>query len=118
MKYVMQQNTSLNTTRNILSTFPAHKKHFRHWKQESCRLLPNKNMTVSPSDQTKPREMKSNAAAQTVDTKGSISPTVGQFYKVRYSFLHGKGQKQGVKQKMMIVTIFRTIGNLWLMEQL
>ena len=25
MKYVMQQNKSLNATRNILSTFPAHK---------------------------------------------------------------------------------------------
>ena len=34
---------------------------------------------------------KSDAVAQTVDTEESISPTVGQFYKVRYSFLDGKG---------------------------
>ena len=35
--------------------------------------------------------MKSDAVAQAKDTKESISPTVGQFYKVRYSFLYGKG---------------------------
>ena len=35
--------------------------------------------------------MKSDAVAQTIDTEESISPTVGQFYKVRYSFLYGKG---------------------------
>ena len=34
--------------------------------------------------------MKSDAVAQTVDTEESISPTVGQFYKVGYSFLDGK----------------------------
>ena len=35
--------------------------------------------------------MKSDAVAQAVDTKESMSPTVGQFYKVSYSFLYGKG---------------------------
>ena len=35
--------------------------------------------------------MKSDAVAQTADTEESISPTVGQFYKVRYSFIYGKG---------------------------
>ena len=35
--------------------------------------------------------MESDAVAQTVHTEKSISPTVGQFYKVRYGFLYGKG---------------------------
>ena len=35
--------------------------------------------------------MESDAVTQTAHTKKSISPTVGQFYKVRYSFLYGKG---------------------------
>ena len=35
--------------------------------------------------------MESDAVAQTVDTKKSISPTLGQLYKVRYSFLYRKG---------------------------
>ena len=35
--------------------------------------------------------MKSHAVAQTADTEESISPIVGQFYKVRYSFIYGKG---------------------------
>ena len=35
--------------------------------------------------------MESDAVSQTIHTEKSISPTVGQFYKVRYSFLYGKG---------------------------
>ena len=35
--------------------------------------------------------MESDAVAQTIDTKKSISHTVGQFY--RYSFLYGKGEE-------------------------
>ena len=34
--------------------------------------------------------MESDAVVQTVDTEKSISPTVGQFYEVRYSLLYGK----------------------------
>ena len=36
-------------------------------------------------------KVESDAVAQTVHTEKSISPTVGQFYKVRYGFLYGKG---------------------------
>ena len=35
--------------------------------------------------------MESDAVPQTGDIEKSISPTVGQYYKVRYSFLYGKG---------------------------
>ena len=34
--------------------------------------------------------MESDAVVQTVDTEKSISPTVGEFCEVRYSFLYGK----------------------------
>ena len=36
-------------------------------------------------------KVESDAVAQTVHTEKNISPTVGQFYKVRYGFLYGKG---------------------------
>ena len=36
-------------------------------------------------------KVESDAVPQTGDTEKSISPTVGQYYKVRYSFLYGKG---------------------------
>ena len=58
MKYVMKQNTSLNATRNILNILSQYTKilSHHHWKQESCWLLPNKNMPLSPSDRIKSRE--------------------------------------------------------------
>ena len=43
------------------------------------------------SDRINEEKAKSDAVAQTVETKEIISSTVGQFYKVRYSFLDGKG---------------------------
>ena len=55
--------------------------------------------------------MKSDAVAQTIDTEESISPTVGQFYKVRYSFLYGKGGEvvQVLHAMYSKITFFKSI---------
>ena len=112
-------NEICDATKHLPEHYEKHSKHLPSTQKFHHVITENKKvvgyfLTKTCHHQIKQNQekVKSDAAAQTVDTKGSISPTIGQFYKVRYSFLHGKEQKQGVKQKMMIVTIFRTIGNL------
>ena len=86
MKYVMQQNTSLNTTRNILNTFTADKKSIMLPLNTRPKPYPCHHQIEQNQE-----NVESNAVAQTVDTERSISRTVGQFCKFRYSFLYVKG---------------------------
>ena len=89
----MQQSTSLNTIRNILSTFHSTQK-FNHITIENKKVVGcflTKTCPCHHQIEQNQEKVESDAAVQTVDNKKSISPTIDQFYKLRYSFLYGKG---------------------------
>ena len=93
-------NEICDATKQLPKHFENHSKHphstqiFHHVAIENKKVFAYFLMKTCPCHhQIKQNQEKveSNAVAQTGDTEKSISPTVGQFYKVRYSFLYGKG---------------------------
>ena len=76
-----------------LSTFHSTQK-FNHITIENKKIVGcflTKTCPCHHQIEQNQEKVESDAAVQTVDTKKSISPTIDQFYKLRYSFLYGKG---------------------------
>ena len=95
-----KSNEICDATKDLPERYKKHSKHLP--STQKCHHVTIENKKVSGQFLTKTcpchhqvelnqEKAKSDAVAQTVVTEESISPTVCQFYKVRYSFLDGKG---------------------------
>ena len=93
-------NEVCDATKQLPKHFKNHSKHLHSTQKFHHVAIENKKVVGYFLTKTCPchhqikqnqEKVEGDAVAQTGDTKKSISPTVGQFYKVRYSFLYGKG---------------------------
>ena len=93
-------NSLCDATKQLPEHFEKHSKHLHSTQKFNHVAIENKKVVGYFLTKTCPchhqikqnqEKVEGDAVAQTGDTKKSISPTVGQFYKVRYSFLYGKG---------------------------
>ena len=96
----LKSNEICDTTKHLPECYKKHSKDLPSTQKLHCITIGNKKVVgyfltkICPCQhQIKQNEekVKSDAVAQAVDTKESMSPTVGQFHKVSYSFLYGKG---------------------------
>ena len=93
-------NEICDVTKHLLERYKKHSKNLPSTYKFHLVAIENKKVVGYFLTKTCPchhqieqnqEKAKSDAVAQTVDTEESISPTVGQFYKVIHSFLDGKG---------------------------
>ena len=94
-----KSNEMHDATKHIPECYKKYSKHlpstqkFHHFTIENKKVVGyflTKTCPCHHQIEKNQEKVKSDGVAQSVDTEESISPTVGQFYKVRYSFIYGK----------------------------